>query len=137
MGSLVFFSKPVPTIHGVFAPEVTVEFFYTAMASHNLGTTLYYSLFGAPRPIKGWAVQNIVALVVLSNRNRKKPELFQAYFHHYSLFGAPRPIKGWAVQNIVALVVLSNRNRIKKTKLFQAYFHHFISIQMPLPCSNQ
>ena len=25
MGSLVLFSKPVPTIHGVFAPEVTVE----------------------------------------------------------------------------------------------------------------
>ena len=27
MGSFVLFSKPVPTIHGVFAPEVTVEFF--------------------------------------------------------------------------------------------------------------
>ena len=27
MGSLVLFSKPVPTIHGVFAPEVTVESF--------------------------------------------------------------------------------------------------------------
>ena len=25
VGSLVLFSKPVPTIHGVFAPEVTVE----------------------------------------------------------------------------------------------------------------
>ena len=27
VGSLVLFSKPVPTIHGVFAPEVTVESF--------------------------------------------------------------------------------------------------------------
>ena len=25
VGSLILFSKPVPTIHGVFAPEVTVE----------------------------------------------------------------------------------------------------------------
>ena len=33
MGSLVLLSKPVPTIHGVFAPEVMVESFELKSAS--------------------------------------------------------------------------------------------------------
>ena len=32
-GGFVLFSKPVPTIHGVFAPEVTVESLFLTMYS--------------------------------------------------------------------------------------------------------